>query len=311
MLVTFGASGLRFSPPWRGRLETASAYEVTVTGAASNAAVAAARLGADAAWLSRLPESPLGRRVAGTLRDHGVDVEAVPGEGRVGVRYVEQGADPRPGASIDDSEGTAIADVSVDDLAVDRVRDADLLYVTGAPMGVSTDVVRTTATLLRIANEAGVRTAFGLRYRGPWSLEEARETFEGLFSAVDVLVAGEDALREVFDRGEDTPREMTHAIGAAHGFEQVALSREASGLVWADATVHEASAPEVDEVDPGGAGDAFAGAYLAGLLAGAGIEDALGDAVATAALARTTPGDLAITSPQEVAAVRERMAAMD
>jgi hypothetical protein len=39
MLVTFGASGLRVSPPGKGRLETAPTYEVTVPSRA--AAIAA------------------------------------------------------------------------------------------------------------------------------------------------------------------------------------------------------------------------------------------------------------------------------
>jgi len=309
MLVTFGASGLRLSPPGKGRLETAPTYEVTVTGAASNAAIAAARLGTEAVWLSKLPGSPLGRRVAGAIRDHGVDVEAVRGPGRVGVRYVERGARPRPDASIEDRSRTAVADVSAEEFPLDRVRDARMLYVTGAPMDLSTEVVRTTAALLRTANEAGVRTAFGLRHRGDWSLADARETFEGLFSAIDVLLTGEPVLREVFARGEDTPPEMAHAMGAAHGFAQVVLLRDRGGLVWADNTVNEVTAPEVDEVDPGGAADAFAGAYLAGILDGSGVDAALDNAVAAATLARTTPGDLPTVTPEEVAALRERMTA--
>jgi 2-dehydro-3-deoxygluconokinase len=314
MFVTFGASGLRLSPPGRGRLETAATYDVSVTGAASNAAVAAARLGAETVWLSKLPDSPLGRRVVGTLRDHGVDADVVWGDGCIGVRYVEQGAEPRPGAAVDDAASAVVTGVHPDELPLERIRDAQMLYVTGSAMALSTDLVRTTATLLRTASEADVRTAFGLRYREKWSLSEARKTFERLFPAVDVLVAPEADLRHVFERDDDTPREMTHAVGADHDFAQVVLARERGGLVWEggeSATVHEATAPSVRVVDPGGADDAFTGAYLAALLDGREVPEALADAVAVGALTRTTEGDLAITTPAEVRAVRERMAEVD
>jgi 2-dehydro-3-deoxygluconokinase len=308
MLVTFGATSLRLAPPGRGRLETAPTFDVTVTGAESNAAVAAARLGAEATWLSKLPDSPLGRRVAGTLRDHGVRTDVTWTDGRQGVRYVERGATPRAGASVDDGASAAVSRISVEELSP-RLDEARLLYVTGATMALSTDLVRTVAGLLKEASDAGVRTAFGVRYRDQWSVEEARDTLTGLFPAVDVLVGSERDLRTVFERGEDTPREIAHSLGATYDFAQVAIHRDRGGILWEDATVHEHRAPETRTVDPHGAEDAFAGAYLAGLLDGSAPEDVLGDAVATAALARTVEGDLATVTPAEVAAVRERMAA--
>lgn len=71
-LVTFGETMLRLSPPRGERLETTETLDVQAGGAESNVAVGAARLGADAVWLSKLPESPLGRRIIGELRSHGV-----------------------------------------------------------------------------------------------------------------------------------------------------------------------------------------------------------------------------------------------
>jgi len=76
-LVTFGETMLRFSPPDEARLEIADQYDVDVAGAESNVAVAAQRLGLDATWLSKLPDSPIGRKVANELRGHGVSVDAL------------------------------------------------------------------------------------------------------------------------------------------------------------------------------------------------------------------------------------------
>jgi len=74
-LVTFGETMLRLSPPDDERLETADQYTVRAAGAESNVAVAAQRLGLDALWASKLPDSPVGRRVTGELKHHGVSVD--------------------------------------------------------------------------------------------------------------------------------------------------------------------------------------------------------------------------------------------
>jgi 2-dehydro-3-deoxygluconokinase len=71
-LVTVGEATLRFSPPQGERIEAASDFAAHVGGPESNVAVAAATLGLDATWLSKLPDSALGRRIVGDLRRGGV-----------------------------------------------------------------------------------------------------------------------------------------------------------------------------------------------------------------------------------------------
>ena len=58
---------------------------------------ALARLGVPAAWVSALPNNPLGDRVAAELRTAGVDLRFVvrPPGGRLGLFFAEQGAPPR------------------------------------------------------------------------------------------------------------------------------------------------------------------------------------------------------------------------
>ena len=67
-LVTLGETMIRLSPPVPQRIEQAVAFEINVGGAESNVAVAVSRLGLSAAWMSRLPENPLGERIKSHLR---------------------------------------------------------------------------------------------------------------------------------------------------------------------------------------------------------------------------------------------------
>src|SRR6056297_3526084 len=127
-LVTFGETMLRFSPPDEERLEIADQYDVDVAGAESNVAVAAGRLGLDSVWLSKLPDSPIGRKVAGELRSHGVTVDVVwddSPERRQGTYYLEQGRPPRGSDVIYDRAHASVTTAKTDELSTSVVEDAD------------------------------------------------------------------------------------------------------------------------------------------------------------------------------------------
>jgi 2-dehydro-3-deoxygluconokinase len=300
MLVTFGETALRCSPAGNERLETARHLEMEVSGPESNAAVAATRLGTEALWLSRLPDGPLGHRVAGGLRGYDLEVVVDWAEGRQGLTFYEPGNAPREEVRVDDRLDSAVTELSMNELPLERVEQADTAYVTGATPGLSNDLAGATARFLKTATEADTRTVFSLAYRPwLWTPAEAGELLTQFFPAVDVFVATEADVETVLDR-DGAPAEMAHALGSTHGFEYVALVRERTGVLWHDATVHEYPTPEVDVVDDSGGDDAFAGGLVAALEDGQRPKDALRTAMATRALTRTLPGAVPAVSGPEV-----------
>ena len=112
-VVTFGEAMIRLAPPGFRRLEQAQTLDVQVGGAELNTAVALARLGRTAAWVSRLTDNPLGRLVANHAREAGVSTDHVvwTKEDRVGVYYLEFGAAPRASNVLYDRKGSAIANI--------------------------------------------------------------------------------------------------------------------------------------------------------------------------------------------------------
>ena len=70
-LVTFGESMLRLSPPGNERMETTGQLEVHAAGAESNTAIAAERLGAKAAWMSKLLEKAVRAAWANAIEEGG------------------------------------------------------------------------------------------------------------------------------------------------------------------------------------------------------------------------------------------------
>jgi len=302
-LVTFGETMLRLSPPPGQRLSRVDRFDVHVGGAESNVAAAAATFGVDAAWVSALPETALGERIAHALRGEGVDpVVTWTEHGRVGTYYLEPGGKPRGHSVVYDRTGAPLRDLTPAEVPLDRVRDADLFFTTGITPALSDRLARTTGDLLASASDAGATTAFDLNYRSKlWSPATARGTLTDLFPDVDVLFVAERDARDVLDRSGD-PEAVARALAEDHGFGTVVLTRGDSGaLAVDDGTCYDQRAFETATVDPVGSGDAFVGGYLARRLAGESVPDALAYGAATAALKRTVAGDMARVSAEEVA----------
>jgi 2-dehydro-3-deoxygluconokinase len=304
-LVTFGETMLRLSPPDRERIESASSLELRAAGAESNVAIAAHRLGADAMWTSKLPDSPLGRRVAAGLRRYGIDTEiAWSDEGRQGTYYLEFGTDPRGTSAIYDRADAAVTTATPDDVALDRIRDARTFYTSGITPALSSTLESTVDEVLAAARDAGTTTAFDVNYRSKlWSPAEARESLAALFPRIDVLVTAERDARTVLDRSGDAAK-IARSLGDDWDFETVVVTRGSEGaLALHDGEIHEQPAFDTDTVDPIGTGDAFVGAFLASRLEGKSVPNALEYGAATAALKRTIPGDVAVVTREEVESV--------
>ena len=302
-LVTFGETMLRLSPARGDRLGRARQLDCYVGGAESNAAVAAEQLGAVSTWLSKLPDTALGHRVAGELHHHGVETEIVwSDQGRQGLYFREHGGEPREETVIHDRSNSAFTTVTADELDLSRIRDARAFFTTGTTPMLSDTVRETTMNLLKVAHESGTMTALDVNYRPELcSVEKARTVVGQLFPAIDVLfVSADDATRLLGLEGE-RPTQYAHSLAAEHDFRTVVVTKGEHGAVaWHDSVVHEHDVFETDTLDPAGTGDAFAGAFLARRLSGDDVQTALAYASATAALGRTIRGDVAAVDKREV-----------
>lgn len=306
-LVGFGEATLRLRAERGRQLGETDSFDAGVGGPERNAVVAAAGLGADAVWLSRLPDSPLGQRVVADLRRHGVrtGVSWADADERLATAFVEAGAAPRGRSVVHDRDGAAFEAVHHANLPLGVVQDAERFHVTGATPARSERAAAATESLLAAASGAGTITSFDLRYRErDWSREAARTACVSLFPHVDVLFATLPAAQAVLDE-EGDPVEIAHALRTDNGFRTVVLTREdGSALAVHGDEVHEAAPAPGETVDEAGAADAFVGAFHAKRTSGGGVADALAWGGAAAALARTLAGDSAGVS----AAAVERIA---
>jgi 2-dehydro-3-deoxygluconokinase len=262
--AAFGETMLRLSPPGAERIETTDTLEFRTAGAESNAAVAAGRVGADATWISKLPTGVLGDRVVRDLHGYGVDTEVVRSdEGRQGTYYLEQAGDPRGVNVVYDRRDAAVTTMNVDELPLETIAKADVLFTSGITPALSSILRETTETLLADAGDADITTALDLNYRSKlWSTDEAEDVLTDMFPAVDVLITAQRDAEQVLGRS-GSATEIAHSLASGHDFETVVLTRGERGAVaWHDSVIHEQPAFETDTEDPIGTGDAFAGAFL-------------------------------------------------
>ena len=194
-VVTLGEAMLRLSVPELGRLAQADRLDVRVGGAEANVAVALARLGRRAAWVSAVPDNPLGRRVTDAVAAAGVDVTGVrfvPGS-RVGLYFVEFAPAPRATEVYYDRAQSAFATA----VAVDAAQLAGARYavLSGISLGVSAHARTVSLAFARAAQDAGAALAVDVNYRARvWSPAAAREAIaEVLHDAAVVVCSARDA----------------------------------------------------------------------------------------------------------------------
>ncbi|MBI4277555.1 MAG: sugar kinase [Armatimonadetes bacterium] len=291
-VVTLGEAMLRLSPEGGRPLEQAERLAVYAAGAEANVAVALARLGVRVGWVSRLVDNALGRKIAGELRRHGVDVSRVvwTPEGRVGVYFVELAVPPRESYIIYDRRGSAITQIAAEEVDWGYVRRAALLHTTGITLALGEPCRRLVARAVEEVKQAGGQVALDVNYRARlWSPEEARRALDAVLPEVDVLQCAEEDARQVLGLAGD-PEQMVEAARSRYGCAVVALTLGAKGAVASDGQVRTHPALGGQVVDPVGRGDAFAAGFLFGYLEG-DIDRALAYGTALAAFKQTYHGD--------------------
>lgn len=310
-VLGLGEALLRLSAPGRQRLEHAAHLEAHVGGAELNALIAAAAFGAPSAWVTRLADNPLGRRIAAHAALHGVDaIVDWDEESRAPLYFVEHGAAPRPSEVLYDRDGTAMRDLGAGTFDWgELVAGRTAVLASGITCALGRGPAAAARALLDAARDAGARTAFDVNHRERlWSWEEAVPVLRGVLERVDVLAAGAHDLERILG-GSGEPRQLARRAIDAFGHELVVLRdtiTTAPGRVEVTVTTvtaeDERVSPvyEAEVVDAFGAGDASLGALLAALLAGEDLGAAVDQAAWACAFQHTTPGDAWLGRPADV-----------
>ena len=288
-VITAGETMVLGVPPRPGRLRHAGSLELKIGGAESNLAIALSRLGLSAGWAGYLGDDEPGQLVLDRIRAEGVDTSQVRRIERLptGLYLREQiGTDVRVYYY---RQGSAASTMQRDAFEPGYLGGAKFVHLTGITPALSEGCRAFVLWAAREAGASGARVSFDVNYRSKlWGTKEAREFAEEILPDVYLLLAGDEEARALWDRDDEAlVREL-----ASLGPEEVVLKTGSAGtLALVDGEILEHPAFTVSEVDPVGAGDAFAAGYLAGHLWGLPAEERLRVANAMGALSVATLGD--------------------
>lgn len=323
---------LRLSSPGFERLLQSPMLNATFGGAEANVAVALAGFGWPASYVTVLPEkNPLADAAIGELRRFGVDTSRiVMAKGRLGVYFVEPGANQRASKVVYDRDRSAIALAKPGDVDWDSVfRDAGWFHITGITPAISESAAELAIEAVRKAGEHGVAVSCDLNYRKnlwKWG-KAAHEVMPELMSRAQIAIANEEDVQtalaisaDVDVQGGRLEREqyekLTCRVLAAYpNLRAIAItlreSKSASHNGWS-ACLNNGKEFLVSRyydithiVDRVGAGDCFGGGLIYGLQKFGDDRQALEFAVAASCLKHSIPGDFARLSTAEVEALAQ------
>lgn len=262
-VVTIGESMALFTPAALQPIEEADAFRLHVGGAESNVAMYLADLGHRVAWVSRVGDDPLGRRIMDEIRRSGVDTGSVsmdPGA-PTGVYF----KDVRNGATTVHyyRRGSAASRMGSSLLASVPSLQPRLVHCTGITPALSPTCHELVRTLVVERALPDVLVSFDVNFRpGLWPATEAADVLAELADASDVVLVGLDEAERLW--GCCTPAEVRQRLPAP-AVLVIKDGATAAHQLGALETV-SSPAPSVAVVEEVGAGDAFAAGYLSGLL---------------------------------------------
>lgn len=273
----------------------AQRFEKHVGGSPANIAFGLARLGVATAFVGRVSDDMIGRWVRDALKDEGIDTRGVVLDAsgtRTSLAVTEMRAE-ECGVVIYRHQAADLA-LTLDDLDEAQFVAADLLVLSGTALAAEPSRSAALAAA-RLARSHGARVVFDLDYRAyTWlSLDEARAVYAEAIDASDVVIGnGEEmAVARPAELAAGDDEAQVAALHAA-GVSLVCIKAGADGsTAWPiDGRPIRQPAFAVDAIKPFGAGDAYAAALCAGLLADEPLADTLTRAAAAAAIVVASAG---------------------
>lgn len=322
---------LRLKPPAFLRILQTDSFEASYGGAEANVAVSLSLFRDDAAYLTKLPENPLGEAALGTLRRFGVDTGRVlRGGPRLGTYYFEKGTSVRPTSVVYDRAGSSIATAKRAEFDWPVLLDGiDVFYFSGITPAISDELAGAVKDALAYCGKHGITAVSDLNYRGKlWTPEKAQSVMRELMPSLDICLAHDEDFEatlgiRAFDgdmsRGIDqidsfragmveitkrypNCKTVASVLRNVHSVEE----SDWMGILLQDGKFYESPVHRVHVMEGVAAGDAFGAGLLHSLLHDADPQEAVNFAIAASTLKLMIGGDLNLVTEAEVRAAMRK-----
>lgn len=324
--LTFGEIMLRLKPPHCERFFQSPLLEATFGGGEANVAVGLAQFGLKVAYVSVIPKNAIGDACLGELRRQGVDTSLIIRKGnRLGIYFLENGANQRPSVVIYDRSYSAIAEARPGDLDWDKVfNGASWFHITGITPAISLSASELSLEAVKKAREKGITVSCDLNFRkNLWKYgKSAPEVMGELVKYVDIALGNEedcqkslgvkveidvesgklqvqrykeltDKVLSLYPHLQKIAITLRESHSADYNGWSAVLNNRKEFLISKKYEIHNI-------VDRVGAGDTFAAGLIYGITNLPSDKEALEFAVAASCLMHSISGDLPLLSIEEV-----------
>ncbi len=325
-VLTFGEIMLRLKAPGHERLMQSPLMEATFGGGEANVAVSLANYGMDAAFLTVLPENTLGDACMGELRRFNVDTSRIlRGPGRMGIYFLEAGANQLPSKVIYDRADSSVALAGPGTIDWNTALEGiDWFHITGITPAISQSLMELSLESVKEAKKRGIKVSCDLNYRkNLWKYgKSAQEVMCELARYADILIANEEDVQKSLGITIDVDvasgkidsnkyEQLSNKVLETYpNVEMIAItlreSRSADSNGWS-ACLNNRSGFYVsrhydinDIIDRVGGGDSFGGGLIYGLNHFSDCREALEFAVAASCLKHSILGDFNRVSADDV-----------
>ncbi|WP_199172610.1 sugar kinase [Petrotoga sp. 9PWA.NaAc.5.4] len=293
-VVTLGETMVLFVPTETGPLKYIYQFNKHIGGAESNVAIGLSRLGIKVGWISKLGKDGFGDYVESFIKGEGVDVSQVKRdeEHPTGVFFKER-------VEVGESKiyyyrkGSAASFVAPDDLNEDYIAQAKYLHLTGITPGLSESCCKAVYKAVEIAKKYGLKIVFdpNIRLKVWNNKEQMKKTILDIVSKSDILLPGLSEAKILLEMSDEIEI-LNKFLLLGPKIVVLKVGKEGAYLGTRDEITHVPGYRVERIVDPIGAGDAFAAGFLASLIKGYTLKDAVTLANAAGAFALTVKGDV-------------------
>ena len=324
--LTFGEIMLRLRSVGHERLFQSNLMEATFGGGEANVAVSLANYGENVSYFTVLPDNPIGDECIKELRKFGVDTSLIQrGKGRMGIYFLENGANQLPSKVTYDREYSSIALSKPGDINWDEVfKGVEWFHITGITPAISESAMELSLESVKKAKEKGITVSCDLNYRkNLWKYgKKASEVMRELAKYVDVAIANEEDVQKSLDITVDVKVEEGKLDKTKYKELGDKVLREYPNMKMIAITLRESHSADhngwsaclndgknfylsrqyeiKDIIDRVGGGDSFAGGLIYGLNNYKDKKDALEFAVAASCLKHSIVGDFNRVSVSDV-----------
>jgi 2-dehydro-3-deoxygluconokinase len=324
--ITFGEIMLRLKPPYFERFLQSPLLEATFGGGEANVAVGLARFGLEVVYVSVIPDNPIGEACIRELKKQGIDTSNIVRKGeRIGIYFLEAGANQRPSVVVYDRSYSAISEARIGDIDWDDIfQGAHWFHITGITPAISSSAADISLEAVKKARENNITVSCDLNFRkNLWKYgKSAPEIMSELIKYVDIAVGNEEDCQKSLGvkididiesgalRAEQYQEVTRKILDLYPNIQKIAItlreSHSANYNGWSAVLDNRkeffvSKKYEIHNIiDRVGSGDSFAAGLIHGLNQLSSDQEALEFAVATSCLKHSIPGDFPLISLKEV-----------